>query len=444
MFIGLALSLCAILGGGDMALAGTCTLEQFGAVGDGSTDDSAALTAALAALSAGTYKTLLLGAKTYLVPTGGAVPSGCAIIGQGHSSILKTTADAPVLTVGAVNDVVLKSFKIKGNSLNSASNQIGVKMGTAGGGSSGPGRVYLEGIYVEDMWQAGFWYVQNSPAARGYQGPIFVGCTTSCDAYGFYFDQVGEYATLVGCKAFGKGSGRGIYIGAGNVNCTGCDFVGAFYNVELGTGTNHAHGIFSGCSINHATNTNILIGAITNGHKFVGCNIFEGPISLTTSVGVVFHDCVVDVTSYSFDGSTGTRFIDCVFPGNYANTVTDNANAHNSSTEWINCRNLAGDVPSFVASRVQLAYTFSSDANKTLTIQESTAEAVIIASGTLSTTRDLTINVSATNAKSRRWIIINNNAQTVNVKFTSGTAVAVATGKVMVGSDGTNAISMLS
>lgn len=419
-------------------------LEYFGAVGDGVTNDQAAWDLAIAALAAGTYKTLLLGAKTYFLGSGGNqnVPDGCSIIGCGHSSVLKTTTNAPVIKVGAVNDVVLKDFKILGNGA-VATSQMGVKMGVSGSANSGPQRIYIENVYVENVWQAGFFYVNNP--LLGYEGPCFVGCRTkSCAEYGFYFAEAGEYAKLIGCQAVG--SSQGIYIAAGNINCQGCVFSANQTNVVIATGSNDAHGIFSGCQINHGISANgIVVGAIVNGHTFIGCNIYDSGISLTSSVGVVFHDCVVDVPAYVFNGSTGTRFLDCVFPNSYANAVTDNAGGNASSTEWFGCRLLGGGAPSWVADRVQKSFTFAADANQTLTLQESTAETVIVGSGVISAARDIAVNVSPANAKSRRWLFINNNVQTVNVKFTSGTAVALTAGaKAVVGSDGTNAISLLS
>ena len=82
-----------------LTLPGVVTLEQFGAKGDGITNDLVAYRAALAVLAASSvqglgYKTILLGAnRTYLLHgdgLGGALgvtPAGCTIFGWGDNSI---------------------------------------------------------------------------------------------------------------------------------------------------------------------------------------------------------------------------------------------------------------------------------------------------------------------------------------------------------------------
>lgn len=323
---------------------GTTTLEEYGAVGDGVTDDSAALAAAFAVLATGTRCTLRLGARTYLVPTGGTVPSGAAIIGEGHTSVLKTNVGTPVLTIGAVNDILLQNFKILGNGA-VATEAHGIKMGVSGVANSGPQRVTLSNVFVEGMWASGFYYANNP--LTNHEGPKFGGCTAKGAQYGFRFADRGEYASLVGCKAHANGTG--LMIAAGNVTWTGGDINNNTTGVNIAAGTNDGHGIISGANINHNSINNVAAGAIVNGHTFSGCHIYGGNITLTSSVGVRFLGGAISATNMTFDGSTGTRLLDVTFA--IAPNVVDNANGHPSTTQWSNCRALDGTIPAYATDR---------------------------------------------------------------------------------------------
>src|SRR4051812_13367719 len=89
---GLSLSAGLGIGGSSMALvAGSATLESFGAGGTGVASDQTAIALAAAALLAGTAKTILVGGASYLGTWGFAVPSSTTIAGQGQQSVIKVT-----------------------------------------------------------------------------------------------------------------------------------------------------------------------------------------------------------------------------------------------------------------------------------------------------------------------------------------------------------------
>ena len=132
-----------VTGGGGGVPVGVCTLEQFGALGNGTTDDSAALASALTAIGAGTYRVLSLGPKTYLVNSGGDIPAGATIVGQGVNSVLKSATGAvAILRIGAVNDITLRDFQLLGSSTGTTES-TGLKMGVYGVAGSGPDRVFV-------------------------------------------------------------------------------------------------------------------------------------------------------------------------------------------------------------------------------------------------------------------------------------------------------------
>lgn len=80
-------------------LRDTVSVKDFGAVGDGSTNDSAAITTAIAALNAGTIKTLYFPAGNYVVDTTFTITrNGSSLIGDGaRTSILVQTSNVDTL-----------------------------------------------------------------------------------------------------------------------------------------------------------------------------------------------------------------------------------------------------------------------------------------------------------------------------------------------------------
>lgn len=82
-------------GGGPTPTATQLILTDFGAVGDGVTDDTVALEAAMAALAAGPVRTLFVPPGTYATRRPPQVPGGCTIYGvRGRSKITRFGAGA--------------------------------------------------------------------------------------------------------------------------------------------------------------------------------------------------------------------------------------------------------------------------------------------------------------------------------------------------------------
>lgn len=90
---------------------GAPSVLDYGALGDGATDDTAAFAAALADVN----EVLVPAGKTYIV-SGLSIPSGKTLYGS-RSAVLKNAAGAsePVLRLTSVNDVALCGFTVDGN-----------------------------------------------------------------------------------------------------------------------------------------------------------------------------------------------------------------------------------------------------------------------------------------------------------------------------------------
>lgn len=348
--------------GGGTSIAGTTTLEANGAVGDGVTDDSAAFTAALAG-----GKTILLGAKTYLVSTGGTLQAGAAIVGVGDMSVLKTTGSSAVINIGGTS-CVLKDFKILGVSGGSAS-QVGIQNGTATP-ASGYTNLRIAGVHCVNLGGHGF-LMQNTDGSTTEVGPSISdcfaeGCGSNAGTPGAGFYAAAEYTNFSGCRAtYNTGYAAGLQIAAGNVNWGDGQIVRNGIGIKINAGSNDAHGIVSGTEINH-NNTSIDIDNISNGHTFIGCHIYSNQIWLRGSNGVRFIGCTIG-TDIAFAASQNTKFHDCCFPtGSAVNLYQSYGGA--STEEFVNCYDLAGNpfaatagstdtnlVKNYWAGRIQVA-----------------------------------------------------------------------------------------
>lgn len=320
---------------------GWITLEQYGAAGDGTTDDSAALVAALA-----TGSPILLGPHSYLIVGPITVPANAVIRGHGRTSTLKTTANATLLSIGGAN-VELRDFRILGNS--TGASQRGIVNGGAGASSGYPDFI-CDGVRCDSLGADGMVLQQTLNVAGDKKGPrIDRFEAESCGGIGLSLATRAEYVvvTNVGIRA----CATGIAITGGNATITGgyvtdCTAIG----VELIAGTNDSHGVMLGVEINHTADAGnaVKAGAIANGFTFEGCQIYYGKITLTSSVGVKFRGGQIDVASFNFDGSTGTEFDGVHLVGSLANTVNNDVNSHASETLWRpNCRLLTGVSPAY-------------------------------------------------------------------------------------------------
>lgn len=88
----------------------TMNVRQFGAKGDGETDDYAAINKAIEFAD-----TILVPSGTYLLNTRIYVPSNKKIIGNGDSSVIKAGTIDHMISIVDASDIVIKDLKIDGN-----------------------------------------------------------------------------------------------------------------------------------------------------------------------------------------------------------------------------------------------------------------------------------------------------------------------------------------
>ena len=92
--------------------------EEFGAIGDGYSDDTDAFDKAMKAMHDGDIKVLLIPPKTYVIGYTIAIPEGCSVIGLGYKSCIYYSEVNTGFAVGltnAGNDVTIENLRLEQN-----------------------------------------------------------------------------------------------------------------------------------------------------------------------------------------------------------------------------------------------------------------------------------------------------------------------------------------
>jgi hypothetical protein len=327
------------------------TLEKYGAVGNGVTDDSFAMLSALAAVAGG--GTIQLGSnKTYLISASAPynVPAGVTIIGYGDSSIVKTATNN-ALFIQSGDHVTFSNFKIVGSGA-LATSQIGIANQNLGAGfNTGFHWMRVNGMTFDSLGGAGVLTYQI-PGPIATVTPYFTSLISNsrCWQCGTGLWLLGEYALTSSVQI--DGCGVGIECEGGNQAFIGGTITACTTGFKVDGGGDDAHGVVSGFEINHNTTNVFVWNNESNGEKFVDCMIYSGDILLQSTQGVQFIGCQIDINNYYFDGSIGTVFDNCTFPQSAgANTVYNNFNGHASTTRWnSNNVDLTGAYPAFIVA----------------------------------------------------------------------------------------------
>ena len=313
------------------------SVKDFGAVGDGITDDSAAFVLALA-VSAAVY----LPPGIYLVNSGVALSTGSKkLFGAGRkASIIKTTGNIACITITSnYNEIHDLGFlgTGKGATYDASGNasQRGIYLN--GGGTVGLLNL-ISGCHFTGFGRAGVTVEQTNASAH--QPNQLNGCLFDNNNIGLERAVQGEYVSAVGCDFWQNHYGE--YIRGGNAVTVGGSSVDNLTGVFLASGSNDSHGVHTGMLINHNIDYNVRAQAITNGYVFEACAMYEGDILLTGSAGVVIRNGLLDAIAYYFDGSFGTLIEGNRMPGAYSNTINNDYNANPSHTQWRNNRPLSG------------------------------------------------------------------------------------------------------
>ena len=331
-----------ISSGGDTTDIPFVSPENFGAVGDGVTNDAPAITAAIAS-----GQPVYFSKKNYRVNSTINIPDNTQILGSGQGSIISTVANIAIFTLTG-NNSSISNLTFQGNDTGAIQDGINA-VGNAGL------TVYrisnrISNCYFNDLGRSGI-YVQDmvgNPSSL-HQGAIYaINCVANSCANGFYLASRGEYNTFANCVALS--CTNGVRLIGGNNNFVGGQIVDCTSGVRIETGTNDGHGVMSGVKINH-NNTNVISIGLVQGYLFSDCMLYAGNVTISTSVGLRFEACEFSTVVFTITNSTPLQFNNCKFITTPTFTVTG------TNPIFFNNYFIAGVIPSAVTNTITGKFT---------------------------------------------------------------------------------------
>lgn len=323
------------------------TPEQFGAVGDGSTNDQAALQSCVDA-----GKPCFIGLKNYRTTTSVTLSDNAKIIGAGFGSIISTTSNISVLVVAGSNTVI-ESLTILGNNTGAA--QRGISVVGVSGLTTARNNNRITNVTVSTLTYGVYAQYSNITGSIHYGSIKAVNVVAISCTNGFYMDTRAEYNTFSNCSAITNTTG--LYMGAGNVSWNGGQITDNTTGVSLAAGTNDGHSVMSGTMINHNT-TAISANGITASYLFSNCMIYIGNVTIVSSTGIKFHGCDFStLTTFTSTNNTDTEIFNCKFVTTPTWTITGTAPL------FFNNKYMAGTIPTSSALNTltgRLSFTYSS------------------------------------------------------------------------------------
>lgn len=311
----------------------TYNVKLYGLVGDGVTDDRAALNTLLNTTAA-TGSTIFFPPGTYLIGSNIAVSDKrFSLIGS--QATIKTTADVSILTISStVADATrwrVQGLIFQGN--DTGTSQIGLNF------SDNSGSFQIVNCSFTDFGGSGI-AVANTETS-GVLGGVISSCLFHSNNIGINLLSRGEYVNIIGCEILLNTTG--IKSIAGNTSVVGCNIDFNTTGIQIASGTNNGHGIISSCELNHNSGNPLDIQDTSLYMTISNCHIYEGEIKIVNCTGVEFNGGIIDVATLTITTTTGTKFNHVNFDNAYSNTVTVTGNA----PEFFRC---SGDVPTAIVN----------------------------------------------------------------------------------------------
>ena len=280
----------------DSLQTGVLIVTNYGAIGDGVTDDTEAINNAIS--SAMTLaKPLYFPPATYLTTGLNTIAGDIEIIGVANRSIIKTVSNANMFlhTSGTFH---MSGMKLQGSYTGTPlSNQRGIYLSHSNLGNDH--KCVLQDVIIEGFAQSG---IRTYRTKNNFVGGIMTNIVVRDCNIGIWFSESGEYFA---CNALSVYDNEiGIQIDAGNINING-GYVNSndigFY--ITGTDPNNSHGIITGVTINHSDTNSLKVDGATKGMLFTGCAIWAGDMLFKDCTGIMLNGCSIDVNNITFDNT---------------------------------------------------------------------------------------------------------------------------------------------
>jgi uncharacterized protein YjbI with pentapeptide repeats len=280
----------AAANGSGGASAGIVNAVTLGMDNTGATDNEALLETAMA-----TYKLIYFPPGTYLFNANVAVPAGVKLMGSGHTTIFMWSANTALLTLSSNCTVDSIRFTKTGTVLTSHHYIRQVSESNCD----------IINCRFENAGFAGVVWNNTNPAGR-IINCFFTGC-----AAGVKTETNAEYGLIVGCTF--DTNNTGVWMDSGNILIAGCHLDhNTGYAVRITNGANQGHCVVSGSTLNH-NNNNVHCNGVIYGHRFDGCMLYNGNITLIDSNDICFNGCDFDTATISITNCLRTRFVDAKY-----------------------------------------------------------------------------------------------------------------------------------
>lgn len=283
-----------------------CSVTDYGALGNGTTDDGPAFNSAL---SACVNVTVPYSASGYKLATTVNIPFG-ATLDCNNNVILHTSNSTTILLASGTDDWIVRNCIIQGQN---GGTVAAVQTAEIDFSILGGHRWRAENVTAKnsDGWgikrDVG---TDSATAVHGDRGQaVNIVAKNSYTGIEFPAGTSAEYTEVSNCDAVSNTNG--VVVAAGNTTITNCNITDNVIGVWLKQGANHGHGIIANSNINHNTTDNVFVDTMTNGFTFANDHFYanannNGWIHLSASNSVMFTGSMID-SNIKNDSANGSN-----------------------------------------------------------------------------------------------------------------------------------------
>jgi hypothetical protein len=261
-------------------------VKAYGAVGDGSTDDTTAIQSALSAAATAGGGRVFVPASTYVV-SNLTIGTNVELVGAGKGSLLKAKVGATGYMIALTTPASSQKVAVRHLALQPDQAGLGgIKLDNTGFGTSIDPMHELESVFVTGSKLAAFYFDNSMRELKVTRCNAYFG-----QSYGFYIGAGCTDSRFTDCTS-GVTTANGFEVIGNNNTLTGCKAFYAGYNGS-GWGTTQSGFNLNGCAYTHIVNCeaqqNALHGfnlAAPSRCALIGCDSDTNSAGTTGGVGI--------------------------------------------------------------------------------------------------------------------------------------------------------------